>query len=155
MEKLEYIHNVAKCDKTIYSGTNIDGYKQLCYQRNGDIVATIDEDDELIVRDEYVASIVKGKLFIKKKILKRTRKSLMIIEAGYIYCLRHNLDTDTFIDDVFLQEDFDSSENSEYDNICKDLRAYRYIENYKLIEITESEYNLCVLKMEYYENKNR
>jgi hypothetical protein len=42
----------------------------------------------------------------------------MIIEASYIYCKRHNLDYETFIDNVFMTERFqDSSEGSEFDNI--------------------------------------
>ena len=57
---------------------------------------------------------------MKNKILKRSHKNLMIIEASYIYCKRHNLFYDTFIDKVFMAENFDSSEGGEYDNICKD-----------------------------------
>jgi hypothetical protein len=50
--------------------------------------------------------------------LKRSHKNLMIIEASYIYCKRHNLDYETFIDNVFMTERFqDSSEGSEFDNI--------------------------------------
>jgi hypothetical protein len=54
--------------------------------------------------------------------LKRSHKNLMIIEASYIYCKRHNLDYETFIDDVFMTEEFNTSEGSEFDNICKDVR---------------------------------
>lgn len=78
--------------------------------------------------------------------LKRTHKNLMIIEASYIYCKRHNLDYETFIDNVFMTEHFDSSEGSEFDNICKDLRCYKYFDSYKLIEITDDEYEMCVNK---------
>jgi len=42
--------------------------------------------------------------------LKRTHKNLMILEAGYVYCKRHNLNYQTFIDDVFMQENFDCEE---------------------------------------------
>ena len=71
----------------------------------------------------------------------------MIIEASYIYCKRHNLDYETFIDNVFMTERFqDSSEGSEFDNICKDLRCYKYFDSYKLIEITDGEYEMCVDK---------
>lgn len=80
------------------------------------------------------------------KILKHSHKNLMIIEAGYIYCVRHNLNQDTFIDDVLLSEQFNTSENSEFDNICEDLRCYRCFESYKLIEITDAEYDMCVDK---------
>lgn len=52
--------------------------------------------------------------------IKTSHKNLMIIEASYVYCKRHNLDYETFIDDVFMTEQFDSSEESEFDNICKD-----------------------------------
>ena len=83
--------------------------------------------------------------------LKRSYKNLMIIEAGYIYCKRHNLDYETFIDDVFMTEEFDCSEGSEFDNICKDLRYYGDI-SYELIEITDDEYEMCVDK--FGENKN-
>ena len=79
--------------------------------------------------------------------LKRSHKNLMIIEASYIYCKRHNLDYETFIDNVFMTERFqDSSEGSEFDNICKDLRCYKYFDSYKLIEITDGEYEMCVDK---------
>lgn len=89
-----------------------------------------------------------------KKILKRTHKSLFWIEACYIYCKRHNIDYDTFIDnDLFLSDDFDCSENSEFDRICKDLRCYRYFESHKLIEITDDEYDMCVDKFGSIERK--
>lgn len=78
--------------------------------------------------------------------LKRSHKNLMIIEASYIYCKRHNLDYDRFIDDVFMTEQFDSSEGGEFDNICKDLRYYQYFDSHKLIEITDDEYDMCVDK---------
>jgi hypothetical protein len=45
--------------------------------------------------------------------LKRSHKNLFILEAGYIYCKRHKLDYDTFIDNVFMTEQFDSSEGCE------------------------------------------
>ena len=76
--------------------------------------------------------------------LKRSHKNLMVIEAGFIYCHRHNLDNKTFIDDVFLTEDFESCDGSEFDNLCKDLRFYRHYEDYEPITITESEYNMCI-----------
>jgi hypothetical protein len=78
--------------------------------------------------------------------LKRSHKNLMIIEASYIYCKRHNLDYETFTDDVFMTEQFDCSEGSEFDNICKDLRYYKYFDSHKLIEITDDEYEMCVDK---------
>lgn len=78
--------------------------------------------------------------------IKSDHKRLMIFEAGYLYCLRHNLNYSTFIDDIFLIDTFDSSEGSEFDNICKDLRFYRQMSSYKLIEITDTEYELCVDK---------
>jgi hypothetical protein len=70
----------------------------------------------------------------------------MVLEAGYIYCKRHNLDYECFIDDVFMSEQFDSSEGSEFDNICKDLRCYKYFDSYRLIEITDDEYEVCIDK---------
>jgi hypothetical protein len=78
--------------------------------------------------------------------LKRGHKNLMIIEASYVYCKRHDLDYETFIDDVFMSYEFDSREGSEFDNICKDLRFYRYLDSYKLVEITEDEYEMCIDK---------
>lgn len=78
--------------------------------------------------------------------IKRSHKNLMIIEAAFIYCKRHNLDYETFIDDVFMTESFDSSEGSEFDNICRDLRFYKYFDSYKLVEITDDEYEMCVDK---------
>ena len=69
----------------------------------------------------------------------------MVLEAGYIYCKRYNLNFETFID-VFMSEEFNSSEGSEFNNICIDLRSYQYINSYKLIEITEAEYDMCVCK---------
>ena len=72
--------------------------------------------------------------------IKSDHKRLMIFEAGYLYCIRHNLNYSTFIDDIFLIDTF------EFDNICKDLRFYRQMSSYKLIEITDTEYELCVDK---------
>jgi hypothetical protein len=80
----------------------------------------------------------------ENKKLKRSHKNLMILEAGYIYCKRHNLNYETFIDDVFMKEEFHSEEESEFNNICNDLRCYKYFDSYKLIEITEDEYDMCV-----------
>lgn len=68
----------------------------------------------------------------------------MIFEAGYIYCKRRGIDHTFFIDNMFLKDDFNSSENSEFDNICKDLRMYRYYDKYRLKELTEAEYEDCV-----------
>jgi len=78
--------------------------------------------------------------------LKRNHKNLMILEASYIYCKRHNINYDTFIDDVFMTQQFNYSNGSEFDNICKDLRCYKYFDSYKLIEITDDEYEMCVNK---------
>lgn len=78
--------------------------------------------------------------------LKRSHKNLMILEAGYIYCKRYNINYDTFINDVFMTEQFDCSDGSEFDNICKDLRCYKYFDSYRLIEITNDEYEMCVNK---------
>ena len=77
--------------------------------------------------------------------LKRTHKGLMICEAGFIYCIRHNIEYETFINDVFMADKIDCEEGSEFDNICKDLRYFRHTD-YVLKEITESEYELCVDK---------
>jgi len=78
--------------------------------------------------------------------LKRSHKNLYILEAGYIYCKRRNIEynDDKFIDEIFMTDGFDSSEGSEFDNICKDLRLYKYFDSHKLIEITEDEYEMCV-----------
>ncbi len=43
-----------------------------------------------------------------------------------------------------MTEGFDSGSGSEFDNICKDLRSFRYFDSYKLIEISEKEYEDCV-----------
>lgn len=78
--------------------------------------------------------------------LKRTHKGLFILEAGYIYCKRRGIEynDDMFVDDIFMSEEFDSSEGNEFDNICKDLRSYRYNDTYQLKEITDDEYEMCV-----------
>jgi hypothetical protein len=76
--------------------------------------------------------------------LKRSHKNLMVLEAGYIYCKRRNLNYETFIDEVLIKEEFHTEEGSEFDNICKDLRYYRYFDSYKLIEITDAEYEMCI-----------
>jgi hypothetical protein len=70
----------------------------------------------------------------------------MVIESGYVYCKRHGLDYETFFDDVFMSYEFDSREGTEFDNICKDLRYYRYFDSYTLVEITEDEYEMCIDK---------
>ena len=78
--------------------------------------------------------------------LKRDYKKLMILEAGYIYCKRRGIEysDDKFIDEILMTEQFDSIEASEFDNICKDLRCYKYLDSYKLIEITDDEYEMCI-----------
>jgi len=43
-----------------------------------------------------------------------------------------------------MREEFNCSEGSEFDNISKDLRDYKYQDSYKLIEITDEEYEMCV-----------
>ena len=80
------------------------------------------------------------------KKLKRSHKNLFILEAGYIYCKRRGIEynVDKFISNIFMTESFDSSEGSEFDNICKDLRFYKFVDSYKLTEITEDEYEKCV-----------
>jgi hypothetical protein len=45
-----------------------------------------------------------------------------------------------------MSYEFDSKEGSEFDNICKDLRYYRYFDSYTLVEITEDEYEMCIDK---------
>ena len=76
--------------------------------------------------------------------LKRTHKNLFILEAGFIYCKRNNIEytDDSFIDDIFMSDNFDP--NGIFDNICKDLRSYRYYDSYVLSEITEEEYEMCI-----------
>ena len=78
--------------------------------------------------------------------LKRSHKNLFILEAGYIFCKRRGIEYNDskFIDDIFMTDSFDSSEGSEFDNICKDLRCYRYFDSYVLVEITEDEYEMCI-----------
>lgn len=78
--------------------------------------------------------------------LKRSHKGLFILEAGFIYCKRKNIKytDDTFIDDIFMSENFDTSAGSEFDNICQDLRYYRYSNSYMPKELTEEEYELCI-----------
>ena len=145
MKRRNYIYDTDKLDKTEYP-EDIFQYKQICYHDDGDIIAALDKEDDLIVRDNFTAELIDGKLVVESNVLKRSHKNLMVIEAGHVYCLRHNIDEETFIDGVFMSEDFHSEENSEFDNMCKDLRSYRYNENYKLTELTESEYDLCVEK---------
>jgi hypothetical protein len=45
-----------------------------------------------------------------------------------------------------MTEQVDCDEGSEFDNICKDLRCYKYFDSHKLIEITDDEYEMCVDK---------
>jgi hypothetical protein len=78
--------------------------------------------------------------------LKEVHKGLMIFEAGFVYCKRHNLDYEIFIDDIFMSEEFDCSDGSEFDNICKDLRCFRHYGSYNLCEISLEEYEMCLDK---------
>jgi len=73
----------------------------------------------------------------------------MLDETIFIYCQRHNLQIDTFIDDVFISDEFLNDSASEFDDIGEDLRRYGYYKNYKLKTITKEEYELCV---DYIEN---
>ncbi len=78
--------------------------------------------------------------------LRVSHKNLMVLEAGFIWCKRRGIEfnEDRFFNEVFMAEDFPLEEADEYDNLCKDLRHYRRTENYKLIELTEEEYELCI-----------
>lgn len=81
------------------------------------------------------------------KVLKRTRKSLMILEAGFIYCQRRNIpySDDSFIDDIFMSEEFQNDDNgsTEFDIMCRDLRMFRYYDEYELEELSIAEYESC------------
>jgi len=78
------------------------------------------------------------------KKLKLSYKALMIDEACLIYSNRHGLDSETFFDEVFMTKEFDCEMDSEFDNICIDLRLNTMLDNYTLKEITQDEYDLCV-----------
>lgn len=80
------------------------------------------------------------------KRLKKTHKNLMFIESEYLYCLRHKIETSEIFEELFLSDNFDCGEGSEYDNICKDLRFFRRIDGYELKEISVEEYELCITK---------
>lgn len=70
----------------------------------------------------------------------------MILEAGFIYCKRRGIEysDDKFMDEIFMSDELSLKEDEEFDNICKDLRSYRHIESYKLIEISDDEYEKCI-----------
>ena len=79
------------------------------------------------------------------KILKISHKAIMIFEASYIYCKRHNIDLDpeTFITDVYVPST-DPVMDKEIDNMCKDLRSFRHSSfDYELRHITVEEYEMC------------
>ena len=78
--------------------------------------------------------------------LKRSQHCKMFEEASFVYCKRHNinLSIDDFLDQVLMTEDFD--EAGEFDKIAKDLRFYKYMPTYELKEITEEEYDSCVME---------
>lgn len=78
--------------------------------------------------------------------LNHSPKKLMILEAGFVYCLRHELCYNSFMDDVFMSEDFDLSDGSEFNNICEDLRFFRHSDFYQLKELTVLEYEKCLAK---------
>lgn len=61
-----------------------------------------------------------------KNILRPDRKGLRMEEASYVYCKRHHPTYlfDEFIDLIFMQEDF--PRETEFDNICKDIRNRNY-----------------------------
>ena len=111
-----------------------------------------EEDDKVAIPYEIVDSYLEiTSIESNLRKLSRGNKSLMTIEAGYIYCMRNekadmlSMDKDQFADkfiDMYLFDDF--GDDSEIDKICKDLRAYRRISGYELKEITQVEYELCV-----------
>jgi len=78
--------------------------------------------------------------------LKRAHKNLYTLEAGFIYCKRRGIEysDDKFLDELFMTEGFDSSEGSEFDKICKDLRFYRHFPSHELAEISNDEYEMCI-----------
>lgn len=81
------------------------------------------------------------------KILKRTQhKNLYLLEAGYIFCKRHNIEyinDDNFANNIFMTPLLDEY-TDEYDRICEDLRCFRYYDWYNLEELTVDEYDMCV-----------
>ena len=74
----------------------------------------------------------------------RNRKGLMFIEAGFIFCKRHDLDYKSFFDKFYITEEFIENDDLEFEAICKDLRMFRYIDGYELKELTIEEYEMCV-----------
>ncbi len=81
----------------------------------------------------------------KNRKLKTTRKDLMVLEAAYIYCKRYDLDYEFFIEDLLIDEISDVH-NIEMYNIRKDLHLYKNIPDYILVEISDSEYEMCIDK---------
>ena len=73
------------------------------------------------------------------KVLNRSYKALMWEEAVYIYMLRGK--TNKSLDELAVDEDFLT--DGEFDDICKDLRSFRRVNNYQLIQISVEEYELC------------
>jgi hypothetical protein len=89
---------------------------------------------------------------MENKRLKRSHKNLFLLEAGFIFCKRRGIKySDETFAEFFLSPDFKDKEDSEYDNICKDLRMYRYFDNYELKEITQEEYEACIEEFGYQE----
>lgn len=79
------------------------------------------------------------------KKLKQSYKSLFILEAGYIYCKRHDIEyvPEKFFNEIAMADRFNID---EFDRICNDLRSYGFVMEYELKEITSEEYEMCVDK---------
>jgi len=86
-------------------------------------------------------------LKINESIKKKRHKNLYILEACYIYCKRYGLNYETFMDEIFFSEDFNTNEGSEFDKINKDLMCYGRTRDF-LIEITSDEYKMCIDKFD-------
>lgn len=68
-----------------------------------------------------------------------------LLETSYIYCNRHQLDFETFIEDVFISNVFNNGVNDEFECIYQELQNIATIPNYQLKYITEVEYYKCVV----------
>ena len=83
--------------------------------------------------------------------IKRDSKKLMFLEAAYIYCIRHELVYEDFVNNGFFDETLELEQGTEFDDIAKDLRCFRHFPKYKLIELTENEYEKCIDKFGEYD----
>lgn len=138
-------YNSYSSDKPLWVITEYLENKEILYYSNAWADKRPVKSSLELIYDSWKIQGLEHYRFEEKRILKRTYKSLFLIEAYYIYCIRYNIEfCFDGVESIFMLE---GDKKKEFDSIIEDLRHYRNgTYEYKLTEITEDEYELCIDK---------